>query len=686
MFIALATIVNALAVAWAARRLAGAPVGWGRAFVVSLLAGWLISPVFGFVAQAGQLPGLAVPATVTDPDKVGIFLVAALLGAWMLAGEVAVLAVLEVFIPTGTFPDMLTWVRDLPAQLRRNRRLSSILLIIARHGLGGMVRRRPGHRDLPHAAIAAQVRDALIDGGVTFIKLGQTLATRADLLPPAYVAELSQLHSEVPAEPWETVHAALTAELGRPVEEVFASVDQAALAAASVAQVHAATLPDGTEVVLKIQRPGARRDALADLDIIIRLADQMERMTSWGKRIGARELAAGFAASLREELDYGIEVANMDAIARTSAGSVSVPRVWRHLCTPRLIVMERVAGQPLSRAHEQLATLTGQQRSDLAGQLFDSVLRQMITGGVFHADLHPGNIVLTRASTGDASEPGADRPAGPASRPGEPENPAYRMTLLDFGSVGRLGRASRDSIGLLLAAFERQDDIAAADALIELLGRPEGLDDRMFERDLGLTMLRAGGSARLFTDLLELVLSRGFTVPPQVAAAFRAMATLEGSLRSLDPHFDLVDAARSRAGSLMAELLSPGQLRTRLEGQLATVIPGLLRLPRRIDRIAGDLQSGELTINVRSMADGNDRAFVTAALREAGNALLACALAIAGVILMIGQGGPALVGIISVHSFLGATLLLFGFVLGARLLVAEFSGRQALPRRGAMSP
>lgn len=494
--------VNALLLAWLARRLLGAPVGWPRTIALSLLLWLTAQPI---VTYATELLGIARPEAVRadSGDLASYSLVLLLLAAWILVAEIAVLTVLELLVPTGSLPTPLHLARTWPARTRRARRLATITRIATRHGLGGYLRRR-ARRDRPHEALALDLRAALTDGGVTFVKLGQTLATREDLLPEAYVRELGNLHSDVDPEPWSVVQDRLVAELPAPVDTVFASVDPEPLAAASVAQVHTGQLLGGQDVVVKVQRPRAREQAVADLALVSGLADWLEERTDWGRRLGTRDLAAGFAESLREELDYRVEMDNMTAIAAAAGPRVRVPRVWRELSTSGLIVMERVHGQPLSRAASALERLTASERVALADDLLATVLRQVLVTGVFHADLHPGNIVL---STHDGAD---DAPA----------EATPSLVLLDFGSVGRLDRSTRDGLALLLLAFDRQDDLAAADALIEVLGRPAALDDRAFERALGALLVGAR-STDLVPRMMRVVLAHGFAVPPMVAAAFR---------------------------------------------------------------------------------------------------------------------------------------------------------------------
>ena len=239
-----------------------------------------------------------------------VVMVSVLFVAWVVAVEVGVLVILEALLPTGSVPGPVELVRTAPARVRRARRYAQIVRIAARHGLGRYLTPRPPDHE-PGVATARALREALTAGGVTFVKLGQMLSTRSDLLGPSYVAELSRLQSDVAPEPWETVRRTLVEELGRDPDEVFDEVDPVPLAAASVGQVHRARLASGEDVVVKVQRTDARAQVTADLDIVERLAAWLQRTTPWARALGVRDLAAGFAQSLDEELDYRVEAANV---------------------------------------------------------------------------------------------------------------------------------------------------------------------------------------------------------------------------------------------------------------------------------------------------------------------------------------------------------------------------------------
>ncbi len=657
LFSVTAIVFNTILLGFVTRRLLGVPVGWPRTILVS---GSVFAAMGGVSRRVLAHLGIDVgdDAALAALDPVVAVAVPTLLVAWSVAVGIGILVILEAMVPTGTLPRPLALLRDLPARRRRARRYTAIVAIAVRHGLGGFLRSRP-HTDLGADAprVARSLRLAMTEAGVTFIKLGQMLSTRPDLVGDAFASELGRLTSDVAPQPWATVEQTLRAELGADPAEVFGQIDHEPLAAASVGQVHAARLRDGSPVVVKVQRTDARAQVTADMDIITRLATWLERTTDWGSRLGVRGLADGFAANLEEELDYRVEAANMDAIAAASGGGgtvpVRVPTVYAELSGPRVLVMERMAGRELSRAGELLAGFPPERRAEMARTLLGAVLRQVLDEGVFHADLHAGNVFVDDDGT---------------------------LGLLDFGSVGRLDSAGRSGLTRLILAVDRQDSVGATDALLGVLDRPAGLDDRAVERELGGLIGRYGhglggaGSAGLFGDLMGLVVRHGFAVPPAVAAAFRSLGALEGTLRTLDPQLDLMDAARDAGRDLAGERLQPDRLKADLAEQLTHLLPVLQRIPRRLDALADAAQRGELSVNVRVLADERDRSFVSGLVQQLTVTLLAAAAAIGGILLVLAADrGPEVSEGVALYPLLGATLFLFAFVLAARALAVAFT-------------
>jgi ubiquinone biosynthesis protein len=625
-----------------ARRLLGLRFGMVRLLVAGLAAFAVAGPIAR--AVTGPLPATGDAATPVW------FLI--LIAACALVVAMVFLVVAEALVPSGSLPGPMELRRELRGRIARARRYSQISRILVRHGLGPYLRgRRRAELDTPagRQRLARSVRQALEEAGVTFVKLGQVLSTRPDLLPHEFVEELGQLQDHVAPAAWDQVEQALTAELGAPVDEVFARFDRRPLAAASVAQVHAAQLRSGVEVAVKVQRPGIRVVVERDLDIVARLARTLEGRTRWARSIGTRELALGFAGAVREELDFRIEAANMAGVAASADGAVRIPTPYRPLCGERVLVMQRLDGTPLKAAEPVIAE-RGLDRDTLARALLECVLRQIMLSGVFHADPHPGNVLVL-----------ADG----------------RLGLLDFGSVGRLDRLLRAALQRLLLAMDRGDALGASDALLEVMLRPDEVDQERLERALGQFMARylnpgASPGVRMFSDLFRIVSAYGLSVPPEVAAVFRALATLEGTLAQLSPGFNLVAEARLFAGREGPERLDPASARQLVADELATLLPMLRRLPRRVERIASAAEHGRLSVHVRLFADQRDRRHLTGLLNQVLLTILAATAGIMAVLLLGAPGGPEVTTTVSLYQLLGYNLLVVCAILALRVLVLIF--------------
>ncbi|MDT7787423.1 MAG: ubiquinone biosynthesis protein [Pseudonocardiales bacterium] len=605
-----------MGMALAARRILGLRIGLIRTALACLLAMSVASSAFS--------------GTTVEPSA---GLVTLQLGIALLA-VIGVLAFAEIIVPTGSIPPPTEWWGMLRRRIARTRRYSRITAIAFRHGLGPYLR----GRERTSTGLARSLRLALQDAGVTFVKLGQVLSTRADLLSEEFVEELSLLQDKVPPAKWEDVRAVLDAEVGL---DAFISVDETPLAAASVAQVHKAVLKSGAEVVVKVQRPGVRAVAEGDLDIVGRLAETLQR-TRWGSALGVRNLAAGFAAALREELDFKVEARNIAAVTAASDSSVTLPQV--HLSTSRVLVMDRLDGVPLRGAAED---------EGLARTLLRFVLRQVMLDGVFHADPHPGNVLLLNDG---------------------------RLGLLDFGSVGRIDSALRSALQRLLIAIDRSDPASLTDALLELTSRPEDIDEQRLERALGQFMARHLGAGmrpdvEMFGDLFLIVSRFGLSIPPEIAAVFRALATLEGTLAVLSPGFNIVVESRSFATEQIAERLTPESVKRTMAEELQAVLPMLRRVPRRIDRITGAMEQGRLSMSMRLFADERDRSFLTGLLHQVMLTVLGATAGVMAVLLLGSSGGPQVIPEIGLYQVLGYNLLIVSVLLGLRVVVTVFRPR-----------
>jgi ubiquinone biosynthesis protein len=612
-----------------ARRVLGVRVGTLRALVAAIVAG-----------MAAGLIGRALPQPGPGQEETILLFVIPFFGG-TLACAMAIVFVLEVIKPSGS--GLFTGLRSIRGRLARARRYSVITRIAVKHGLGGYLagRRIRGS----NRALARSFRMALEDGGVTFVKLGQVLSTRPDLLPPEFIEELSRLQDRVAPVPTEQVRAVLDKELPG---DVLTSFDPQPLASASVAQVHRARLRDGSDIVVKVQRPDIRPTVERDLDILRRIAATLEARTSWARSLGVIALAEGFTDAVLEELDFRVEARNLGAVAAASTGGpVRLPRVYPELSTERVLVLERLDGVPLGSA-----TVDDASRFELARGLLHCLLRQVIDHGVFHADPHPGNVLLL-----------ADG----------------RLGLLDFGSVGRLDATLRDGLRNLLLAIDRGDAAGLRDGLLEVVERPDEIDEQRLERALGAFMAKhlGAGSAPdldMFTDLFRLVSAFGLAIPPAIAAVFRALATMEGTLGRLSPGFNIVHESRSFAASRFG--IEPSSLRQTATQELTAMLPVLRRIPRRIDRITGALEEGRLSVNIRLLADERERRMVTGMLHQVLLAFIGATAGIMAVLLLGTSGGPLLLGDMTLYQAFGYNLLLISTMLGLRLLFTVFRAQR----------
>ena len=639
------TVLTVLVLAVGLRRLMGMRLPPLRTLIAALIALFSASPII--TAMAG--PALSSQHPGVLPGLWFVFLGVVIA---MLVGMIF-LVISEALVPSGSLPGPLYVPRGTRRLASRTRRYSQISRILARHGLLPYL--RGGRRSElatadGRARLARSLRLALEDGGVTFVKLGQALSTRRDLLPPEFIAELSRLQDDVPTVPWPDVKAVLEDSLGGPVSEKFASFGTEPIAAASIAQVHTATLSSGEQMVVKVRRPAAAGLVGSDLDIVQRLAARLQRGTRWGRSAGAVDLAQGFADALREELDLRIEARNMTAVATAAAGrgeGVRVPVPYEPYCGEQVLVMQFFDGRPLLTA---VAGLPTEARQALARELLDSLLGQVMLDGIFHADPHPGNILLL-----SDGHPG----------------------LLDWGSVGRIDGGLRGALQRLLLALDRGDPVMVTDSLLDVVDRPADLDEARLERALGRFLARyfAAGvtpDMRMFTDLFRIVTDFGLSVPAEIAAVFRALATIEGALTQLAPGFDIVDEARRFGGRQLAAQLSPEAIRETAVDELAALLPLLRRLPRRLDRIGGALEDGRLTLGVRLLAHPSDRRYLTGLVHQVLLTFLAAASGIMAVLMIGLHGGPALTAEVSLYSFLGYCLLVTAAILAVRVLVQVF--------------
>jgi ubiquinone biosynthesis protein len=651
LVVALVALAFSVVAAWIVRRLLDVEVGWLRAWVTAIVVFVIAAPVAVWSLTQAEV---YQDGRIVADGAVAIAFVAITVG-WMLAAVVIAVLTLEFLWPSRRWRNPISVIRDAIRRRDRARRYVQILTIGSRHGLTFYESRRHGEEDeLPTALVAA-----MNEAGVTFVKLGQVLSSREDVLPPSFIEAFSTLQMDSTPIPWPEAESAITAQLGRPIAEVFAEIDHTPLAAASVAQVHTARLLTGEEVVVKIQRPRARAQVTTDLDILQRLAAEAEKRTDWAKAYGAVALVEEFSRALREELDYRIEVGNTEmlraAIAASGADWLHLPRVYTEYSTSRMIVQERVRGTPFGRLAP--GALPPEEAKRIADGLLDAVFDQIALRGIFHADLHAGNVIL-----------GGDR----------------TVTLIDFGSVGVLERSMRRLLLPLLIGMANEDDIAVTDAALLICGPPsdefggEPFNATALQRDIGVILTRLHNARadenifRLFVDVLR---RNRMALPPSLLLVFRSLASLEGTLRKLVPDYDMVARALEIAPRMALSLVSPRGALMSAQTWTALLSEQALRLPRRIESLTRSLDDGTLEVRLRAFESENERSWVDSIMGRITTTVVGITLVIAGILLTVDEGGPMVTGDVPAFSFLGSVVGLGGLLLLLRSL------RTALRRR-----
>lgn len=540
-------------------------------------------------------------------------------------------------------------------RLSRGQRYAQIVSIATRHGLGAYLGLARPSEDLPRGRqLGRNLREALEEGGGVFVKFGQALSNRTDLVPPVAAAELRQLHEHVTEEPAESISRALSRDLGADVLEVFAAFEPRPVAAGSIAQVHRAQLHDGRAVAVKVQRPGIAALVERDLKIIERFAKMADSAWESGRRLHVTDLATGFSEAMREELDFRIEARNSAILLDNldGASGVTVPKVVPDLSSARVLVTEWVDGVSVGQ-HAELPASIGQEGHRLAQKLLTSMLRQILHDGIFHADPHPGNVFVTSDGT---------------------------LVLLDLGSVARLDRFHQAALRHMLLALSRRDPRMMTDAVLDLADAPSSIDHQRLQRALAQFMTHSLGvglpaDVTMFRALFRLLIDHGLAFPQDLGAVFRSLVTLQASLAALDSDFNIVAEAQAAAEAQLSDAIRPVDLVSDFQADLVSLVPVLQRLPRRIDHIGADIESGRLVLNVRLFSDSSEANFIRQLADRAIVALLLAADGLVSVQLIATKAGPQLAPNINLVQAVGYLGLVGGFVLLMRLLLAILRDR-----------
>ena len=552
-------------------------------------------------------------------------------------------------------------LREAIHDLNRLREVSSV---IARHGFGAYLERvrlgsaAPRPATIPDGPVsppasdgrnASRFRQMLVDLGPTYVKLGQLLSSRPDILPPAWITELSLLQDACEPVPIASIRGEIERGLGRPVDELFAWLDPAPAASASIAQVHRARTHDGADVAVKVQRPGVREQFESDLGLLQYVARLLEALVEETGVYTPSDIVEEFDRAIHEELDFANEARNARDMATASAALpfVVIPGVHAALSSATVLTLDFVDGFKVT----DLAGREGYDPQRVARNLIEASFRQLFGGGIFHGDPHPGNILVL---------------------------PGNRIAMLDFGLVGRIGRPMQEALVTLLVAVALRDPETVARVLYRI-GVPEAhtpittlRDDisAILDRYLGLKLDQIRSST-LLTDMLDLAVRHKIRVPREYAILCKSSVTIEGLIRGLYPELDIMEVGLPYAKEMLFSRFQPGDASGALMKSMLK-LQGLAEdLPSQLSQILADLEGGKFRVHVRS--ESMDR--IADNVRSLGLTvflgLLASALALGGLFVVARQMGGSQAALL-----LGFSALLFaGFLFGASLTVYWLGGR-----------
>ena len=544
---------------------------------------------------------------------------------------------------------------------RHLSRYRDILAVLFKYGFGDLVERlridqyieiglqmisRKKRDRFERLTRAVRIRMAFEELGPTFIKLAQVLSSRPDLIPAEFVSEMARLQDKVPAADFKDLEGILGRELSRPREEIFEDIEKTPLASASIAQVHRARLKDGEEVAVKIQRPGIRKIIEVDLEIMLHIATLMEQHIEEFSFHRPVKIFEEFARTLERELDFVMEADNMERFSAQFLDDphIYVPKVFREASGSRVLTMEFIQGIKVSDVEEIDAA--GLDRRVIVDRGADFLLRQIFENGFFHADPHPGNIFVLRENV---------------------------ICMLDYGMVGSIVLQTRERFVDLISAVAQRDSARAVQVLLRLTEWDEEPDMRRFEREVDdfigrhlYRSLRNIEIGALLQELLEIAARHRLRIPSDTFMMMKALATIEGVARMLEPDFEMIQKAAPFVEKVKLARFSPKRLSEDAYRMGADFLLFLQQFPKDALEIFRQVRQRKLTVNLahQGLADmlethhqiSNRLAF----------SIIIAGLIIGSALIVISEIPPLLYGI----SLIGIIGFLAAAVMGIWLLVA----------------
>ncbi|HUR24606.1 MAG TPA: AarF/UbiB family protein [Candidatus Thermoplasmatota archaeon] len=467
-----------------------------------------------------------------------------------------------------------------PAPRGKLARFNEIVTILLRNDAWGLVRSMtsPPPEGGEEDEAPVQLRQTLEELGPSFIKIGQLLATRPDLVPDRYVTELKKLYDKTTPSPYDEVRAVVRRELGRDIEQVFASFEPEAIASASIGQVHRATLKDGTKVAVKVQHVGIEEAMELDFEILRGLVSFVEKTFAASRLWQPREHLEELRLMLERELDYTVEMRNTQRVEHNFRHhpEVHIPQMYPALCTKRLLVMEFIEGVKFTRV--DVPEMQGVDRTKIAAIVTHAMARQIFIHRLFHADPSPGNMMIL---------------------------PPDRVAFLDFGAVGAVTERRARAILRLISSFSKGDVEGACEAIIDLCEQRGEFDPKAFQTDVEklLDFFEREGLSVADPRLMELILGvakkHRMLLPPDFVLISRALFQFEGFCRELDPGFNLVEVLEPFVAELLwKKISSPSSQKELMEETVGELLRFARSLPHTLNTLVRKVERNELSTRV----------------------------------------------------------------------------------------
>lgn len=483
--------------------------------------------------------------------------------------------------------------------------------------------------------IAVDVRETLLELGPTFIKVGQLFSTRADLFPSEFVDELSKLQDQVPAFSYDQVVSIVEADLGKPINVLYCHFDPIPLAAASLGQVHRAQLLTGEEVVVKVQRPGLKKLFTIDLEILKGITRYFQNHPDWGQGRDWMGIYDECCKILWEEIDYLNEGRNADLFRRNFRDEswVKVPRVYWRYASPRTLTLEYLPGIKIS--HYEAIEAAGLDRKNIAKLSAQAYLQQILEGGFFHADPHPGNLAVS-------SEGG--------------------LIFYDFGMMGQVKSLTREKLMGTFFGIAQKDADRVIESLVDLGALVPTSDLGAVRRSVQFMLdnfmdkpFESQSIGAISDDLYEIAYGQPFRFPATFTFVMRAFSTLEGVGRGLDPNFNFMEVAKPFAMKLMSNENpsgNSGSLFDEISRQAIQVSNSAFGLPRRVEDTLDKLERGDLKVRVQSSETDRLLRKLSGVNLGINYTLLVCTFTLSATLLLISQlyGVAIVVSLMAVSS------------------------------------